>query len=280
MGRSGGSHASDEAGGGRSSSLGTRSGCLARNLCGRWHSSARDEGVLGPPRHAQVGARVLAARVFFEHLLPLCRGVACAAQSVVGDSELHGRGEKVRVRPQNPSELLRGLVGQPALAQRYAEAMTDVMKVRATIERLAVGLDRVPELAHLSVGVAKRGLKVRELAPRGRIDEPLARRKASRRRGRHLFGQGTGAFELAPLLIHRYQRESRLGVAGVDADGPLETLRGALEVAAALMEQTHHVVDVGEALARLEQPGQVSEGALEVATFEACAAELILLALV
>jgi hypothetical protein len=66
-------------------------------------------------------------------------------------------------------------VGEPRLAQRGGEAHADVVEVRAAIESLAVGVDRLAQLSGLAVRVAERGLEVRQLSAGGRVESARAR---------------------------------------------------------------------------------------------------------
>jgi hypothetical protein len=111
----------------------------------------------------------------------------------------------------------------------------------AAVERLAVGLDRLAQLAHLAVGVAEGRVQVGELAARGGV-EPV-RRHRRQQPGPEL----PRALVLAALLVHRDQGEGRLGVGGVDLQGALQVGGGAFEIPIALPQDADHVVEVGVA---------------------------------
>ena len=115
-------------------------------------------------------------------------------------------------------------------------------KLGAAVERLAVGLDRLAQLAGLAIGVAERGLEVGELAARRGVERAGRERAADATRSRSRASART-----RPALVDARERHHRLGVARVQPQRLAQALRGRVEVVALLVQDADHVVDVGEA---------------------------------
>jgi hypothetical protein len=169
--------------------------------------------VSGGSDEAQVHLRVSPARVPLQHGLPLAAGVLRAPQGVEGEARLHGRVEPVGAVALDTVELAQRAVRKPRLAQRDPEPQPDVVEIGATVEGLAVGLDRLSRFADLAVGVAERGLQVGELAPGGGVQR--ARRRGRPRAG--VLGDLARALVVALVFVEARQRQACLGVVGVDA---------------------------------------------------------------
>jgi hypothetical protein len=188
-----------------------------------------------------------------------------------GQPRLDGRLQELGVVALDPAELHQGAVGEPGLAERDSQPLPDVVELRAAVEGLAVRLDRLPQVASLPVGVAQGGLKVRQLAPGGGIHGP----GPARRPRPGLLGDLPGALPVSLAFVEAGQREPRLGVVRVDPQRAAEAARRRGQLVLALEDHPHHVVYVGEALARPEQLVELGERGLLVSPLEAPASELV-----
>jgi hypothetical protein len=134
--------------------------------------------------------------------------------------------------------------------------VADVVKAGAAIQGLPIGVDGFPEIPDLAVGISQPCVQVRELAAGGGVE--LARGRPDQ--GSQLLRDfPTAVVEAAPFVDAR-QGQHRLGVARIDFEGALEAGGGGLQVAASIVEESDHVVDIREAGAGLEEDSEGLEG--------------------
>jgi len=165
---------------------------------------------------------------------------------------------------KNALKFLCRLKRQPGIAEGDTQAMTDVMEVRATVERAAELVDGISKLTGLDEGVRECGLLVGELAAGRRVE------LAGDRSGQlaRTLGVALGQIEITAHLVKARESEQCLGIGRVESDCLAETLDRVVELTAAFVENSDHVVHVGVVEAVFGQASKVRERRLIIALFE------------
>jgi hypothetical protein len=149
--------------------------------------------------------------------------------------------------------------------------VADVVEAGAAIQGLPIGFDGLAEISNLPVGISQRCVQVRQLAAGGRVQ--VARGRPDR--GDQLLREFPTALEEATPLVDAHQSSHGLGVAWIDFEGTLEAAAGGLQVAASLVDESHHVVNIREPGTAIEQEGEGLEGTPIVTGLEALTTEEI-----